>query len=127
LLFAADSGLCAGMTDEIIRPQQAPAPGQHAMGPLSSFLAATGVALMAVSMLGAASAATVWAASRLMGLPDSIMFVLMAIGALPVIWATIWSAGRAWHVERRLEDGLDIDQPVFRLFYYWGLRKSAAK
>ena len=89
------------------------------MGPFSSFLAAIGVALMAISMLGAASAATVWAASRLMGLPDSFMFGLMALGALPVIWATIWSAGRALHVERRLEDGLDIDQPVFKLFHYW--------
>jgi len=114
------------MTDEIIRPQQTPAPGQHAMGALSGFLAATGVALMALSMLGAAAAATVWAASRLMGLPNSFMYGLMVIAAVPVIWATIWSAGRAWHVERLLEDGRDIDPPVFRLFYYWGLRKPAA-
>jgi hypothetical protein len=97
------------------------------MGPFSSFLAATGVALMALSMLGAAAAATVWAASRLIGLPDSFMFGLMAIGALPVIWATIWSAGRAWHVERRLEDGLDVDQPVFKMFHYWRPEKAAAE
>jgi hypothetical protein len=115
------------MNDEIIRPEPARAPGQHAMGPFSSFLAATGVALMALSMLGAAAAATVWAASRLIGLPDSFMFGLMAIGALPVIWATIWSAGRAWHVERRLEDGLDVDQPVFKLFHYWRPEKSTAQ
>jgi hypothetical protein len=115
------------MNDEIIRPDAAPAPGQHAMGPFPSFLAAIGVALMAISMLGAASAATVWAASRLMGLPDSFMFGLMALGALPVLWATVWAAGRAFHVERRLEDGLDIDQPVFKLFHYWRPDKSAAK
>lgn len=116
------------MTDEIIRPDQPPpAPGQHAMGPFSGALAATGVALMAISMLGAAAAATVWAASRLMGLPDSFMFGLMAIAAVPVIWATIWSAGRAWHVERRLEDGLDVDQPVFKLFHYWRAETAAAK
>jgi hypothetical protein len=115
------------MNDEIIRPDKAPAAGQHAMGPFSSFLAATGVGLMALSMLGAAAAATVWAASRLIGLPDSFMFGLMAIGALPVIWATIWSAGRAWHVERRLEDGLDVDQPVFRMFHYWRPEKAAAE
>ncbi len=115
------------MTDEIMRPEAPHAPGQHAMGPFPSFLAAIGVALMAASMLGAASAATVWAASRLMGLPDTFMYVLMAIGALPVIWATVWAAGRAFHVERRLEDGLDIDQPVFKLFHYWRADKSAAK
>jgi len=115
------------MAEEIIKPDTAPAPGQHAMGPFSSFLAASGIALMAISMLGAAAAATVWAGSKLMGLPDTIMYVLMAIGAVPVLWATIWSAGRAWHVERRLEDGLDIDQPVFKLFHYWGAAKPAAK
>jgi len=115
------------MTDEIIRPENAPVPGQHAMGPFSSALAATGVALMALSMLGAASAATFWALSRLIGLPDSFMYGLMLIGALPVIWATVWSAGRAWHVERRLEDGLDVDPPVFKLFHYWQPEKAAAK
>ena len=114
------------MTDEIIRPDAPQAPGQHAMGPFPSFLAAFGVALMAISMLGAASAATVWAASRLMGLPDSFMFGLMALAALPVLWAAIWTAGRAFYVERRLEDGLDIDQPVFKLFHYWRARKPSA-
>jgi hypothetical protein len=114
------------MTEEIMRPQVSQPPGQHAMGPFPSFLAAIGVALMAVSMLGAASAATVWAASRLMGLPDTFMYGLMALGALPVIWATIWAAGRAFHVERRLEDGLDIDHPVFKLFHYWRPEKPVS-
>ena len=115
------------MSEEIIRPQAPPPTQSHAMGPASSFLAASGVALMALSMLGAAAAATVWAASRLIGLPDTALYVLLALSAIPVLWATIWSAGRAWHVERRLEDGLDIDQPVFKLLYYWGRAKPAAK
>jgi hypothetical protein len=115
------------MSEEIIRPEAAPAAQSHAMGPLSSFLAAFGVGLMALSMLGAAAAATVWAASRLIGLPDTALYVLLGLAAIPVLWATIWSAGRAWHVERRLEDGLDIDRPIFKLLYYWGRAKQAAK
>ena len=115
------------MSDDIIRPDPAPAPQSHAMGPFSSFLAAAGIALMSLSMLGAAAAATVWAACRLMGIPDSFLYVFLALAAIPVLWTTIWSAGRAWHVERRLEDGLDIDPPVFRLLHYWGAAKPAAK
>jgi hypothetical protein len=42
----------------------------------------------------------------------------MAIGVIPVVIASIWTAGRAWHVERRLEEGHDIDPPVFSLTYY---------
>jgi len=116
------------MSEEIIRPESAPPAQSHAMGPFSSFLAAFGVALMALSMLGAAAAATVWAASRLIGLPDIALYVLLALAAVPVLWSTVWSAGRAWHVERRLEDGLDVDQPVFKLLHYWGkAAHSAAK
>ena len=47
------------------------------------------------------------------------MWVIMAISLVPVLWATIWTAGRAWHVERRLEAGLDVDAPVFKLMHYW--------
>jgi hypothetical protein len=115
------------MSEEILRPDARPAAQSHAMGPFSSFLAAFGVGLMALSMLGAAAAATVWAASRLIGLPDTALYVLLGLAAIPVLWATIWSAGRAWHVERRLEDGLDIDRPIFKLLYYWGRAKQAAK
>jgi hypothetical protein len=46
----------------------------------------------------------------------------MALGAVPVIWATVWTAGRAWHVEQLLEKGGDIDQPEFKLGAY--LRKK---
>jgi hypothetical protein len=30
----------------------------------------------------------------------------------------VWTAGRAWYIERRLEEGLDVDPPVFSLSYY---------
>jgi hypothetical protein len=53
-----------------------------------------------------------------MGLPDSFFYVLLVLVAIPVVWATIWTGGRAWHVERRLAQGLDIDTPVFKLTRY---------
>ena len=70
----------------------------------------------------AAFAAIIWAFSQLLGLPDTAMYVLMALGLIPVIWSTIWVAGRAWHVEQLLETGRDVDRPVFRAFYYFKKR-----
>ena len=71
------------------------------------------------SKLGAAFAAIIWAFSQLLGLPDMAMYVLMALGLIPVIWSTIWVAGRAWHVEQLLETGRDVDRPVFKALYYF--------
>jgi hypothetical protein len=107
------------MTDEIIRPDKEPRPGKQSTGLFGSFLAASGATLLAITKLGAAMTATVWAVSKLFGFPDVVLYVLLAAGALPVAWAVVWTAGRAWHVERRLEDGLDVDTPVFDALHYW--------
>lgn len=107
------------MSDEIIRPETPPKPGTQGTGYFGSFLAAFGATLLAATKMGAAVTATIWAFSKLFGLPDVVMYVLLALGALPVLWAVIWTAGRAWHVEQRLEHGLDVDTPVFKMLHYW--------
>ncbi len=107
------------MTDEIIRPEPSPKPGRHAAGNAGSILAASGATLLAFTKLGSGMAVTVWAISKLFGFPDVILYVLLAAGVFPVIWATVWTAGRAWHVEQRLEAGLDVDTPVFKALHYW--------
>ena len=107
------------MDQEIMKPDAAPKTATQATGPLGCFLSAAGVTMLAATKLGSAMAATVWALSKLIGLPEIAMWSIMALGTLPVLWATIWTAGRAWHVEQRLEKGLDIDTPVFSLFHYW--------
>ena len=57
--------------------------------------------------------------SKLFGFPDILSYGLMALGLIPAVIATIWTAGRAWHVERRLAQHQDIDVPVFKLFHYF--------
>lgn len=89
------------------------------MGIFNSFLSAAGVVLLSVTKLGAAFAAIIWAFSQIVGLPNVVMYVLMGLGLIPVIWATIWVGGRAWHVEQLLETGRDVDRPVFKAFHYW--------
>lgn len=110
------------MEQEIITPKAPPAPISHSMGIFHSFLSAAGVVLLSVTKLGAALAAVIWALSQLLGLPDIVMYGLMALGVYPVIWATLWVAGRAWHVEQLLETGRDVDRPVFQALYYWKKR-----
>lgn len=106
-----------------MKPDVAPKTSSQAFSPLGCFMAAAGVTLLTFCLVGAAAAASVWAFSKLIGLSDSVLYVLLALITIPVLWSTIWTAGRAWHVERRLAQHLDIDSPVFKLAYYF--RKTA--
>jgi hypothetical protein len=106
------------MEHDILRPNASPKTSKQAFSPFGCFLAASGITLLTFCLLGSASAATVWAVSKLLGLPDNFLYVLLSLGMLPVLAATFWTAGRAWHVERRLAQGKDIDVPVFELRYY---------
>jgi hypothetical protein len=92
--------------------------------PIGRMLAAVGATLLALVFAGTSVVALLWAVVTLLGLPEFILWVLAALGAIPVIWAGVWTAGRAWHVERLLEKGGDIDQPVFRIRAYFGKRQS---
>jgi hypothetical protein len=109
----------AGMSQEIIKPEQAPKPGQQAFSQFGAFLAAAGATLLTFCLVGVACVASVWAFSKMIGLPDAVIEVLLVAAAIPVLLATFWTAGRAWHVEQRLARGLDIDIPVFQLAHYW--------
>jgi hypothetical protein len=108
-----------GMSQEIIKPDRSPKPGQQAFSPFGCFLAAAGATLLTFCLVGVACVASVWAFSKMIGLPDVVIEVLLAASAIPVLLATFWTAGRAWHVEQRLAQGLDIDIPVFQMVHYW--------
>ncbi|MEI8178969.1 hypothetical protein [Aestuariivirga sp.] len=107
------------MEQEIIKPDAAPKAGSQAFSRTGSLMAAFGATLLMLCFCGSAMVATVWAISKLIGLPDMLMYVVMALGVLPVLWVTIWTAGRAWHVEKLLAQHRDIDVPVFSLTYYF--------
>ena len=107
------------MEQEITKPDTPPRATSQATSTFACFLAASGVTLLTAVMLGAAFGATVWAFSKLFDFPETAMWLIMALSAVPVLWAAVWTAGRAWHVERRLQAGLDIDVPVFEMLHYW--------
>ena len=109
----------SGMEQEIIKPASQPQTGSQAFSPFGCFLASAGVTLLVFCKAGAAMVATVWAVSKLFDFPDWMMLGLMALGAIPVLWATVWTAGRAWHVEQLLSRHQDIDKPVFEFAHYF--------
>jgi hypothetical protein len=86
--------------------------------PGGRLMAAVGATLLALVFSATSVVAVIWAAATLIGLPDIILWVLLVLGAVPIIWITLWTAGRAWHVEQLLENGQDVDQPEFRLGAY---------
>lgn len=106
-----------------MRPEGQPKVSSQAFSTFGCFLAASGVTLLTFCLVGAAAAASVWAVVKLIGLPDTALFIMLGLTAIPVLAGTIWTAGRAWHVEQRLAQGLDIDTPVFKMTYYF--RKTA--
>lgn len=110
------------MEQEIIKPEVSPQGSSQAFSPMGSLVAAFGATLLMLCFTGSAMVATIWALSKLIGLPDMIMLGVMALGVIPVVWVTVWTAGRAWHVEKKLAAHMDIDTPVFNMMYYFKKR-----
>ena len=107
---------------EIIKPPVEPKSGSQAFSPVGSLMAASGATLLMLCFTGSAMVATVWAFAKLIGVPDLVMLGVMALGVIPVVWVTVWTAGRAWHVERLLAAHKDIDAPVFSMMHYFKKR-----
>ena len=107
------------MEQELIKPDVPPKCSSQAISPLGCFIAASGITLLTFCLLGTAALTTIWAFSKLLGLPEVLSEGLMFLGLVPAIIATIWTAGRAWHVERRLAQHQDIDVPNFTLLHYF--------
>jgi hypothetical protein len=107
------------MEQEIRRPDYVPRVNDRAASTLSCFMAAAGVTLMTLCLFGAAGAVTAWAVAQLFELGNTMMLVLQVLVAIPVLWMTIWVAGRAWYLEKRIARGQDVDVPIFKLFHYF--------
>jgi hypothetical protein len=93
-------------------------------------MATCGATLLALLFSGASVAAVIWVIVWALGLPGIIFQGLLVLGSVPVAWATLWTAGRAWHVESLIGAGKDVDQPVFRIGEYLPLaflRRSVPK
>ena len=107
------------MEQEIRRPDYVPRVRDRASSNFNCFLAAAGVTAVMFTLVGSAAATGAWAVAKLMGFPDWALYGFIALVAFPVLWLTIWTAGRAWYLERRLAKGGDVDKPVFKMVHYF--------
>ena len=117
--FWSYGGISRFMEQELIKPDVPPKGSSQAISPLGCFIAASGITLLTLCLLGTAALTTIWAFSKLLGLPEVLTQGLMVLGLVPAVIATIWTGGRAWHVERRLAQHQDIDVPNFQLLHYF--------
>jgi energy-converting hydrogenase Eha subunit E len=111
------------MEQELRRPEYKPRQHDRSSSALNCALASIGVTLMTLCLVGSAAITTVWAVGTLFEAGQTTFLVMSAIVAIPVLALSIWTAGRAWHLERRLSAGKDVDVPNFGIFHYF--RKSA--
>ena len=51
------------------------------------------------------------AAANLFELGLTFVWVASAMNALLALWFAAWTFVRSWHVERRLREGLEVDEP----------------
>jgi hypothetical protein len=112
-----------GMEQELRRPEYKPRQHDRTSSALNCALAAIGVTLMTLCLVGSAAVTTAWAIGTLFGASQNTFFILAALVMIPVVALSIWTAGRAWHLERRLAAGKDVDTPNFGVFHYF--RKGA--
>jgi hypothetical protein len=107
------------MEQEIRRPDYVPRKHDRAASSLNCALAAIGVTLMTLCLVGSGAVTAVWAVAKLFGASNQTIMILSALVMIPVLALSIWTAGRAWHLERRLAAGQDVDAPAYGVFHYF--------
>ncbi len=89
-------------------PNDPPAHGSSLVGVfITSFCAA----IVMAGGFGIVFEAFVVAATNLFGLDHVVVLVGSAINAAATLWLATWTFARSWHVERRLREGLEVDEP----------------
>jgi hypothetical protein len=86
-------------------------PPRHASSMLSVFTTSLCAAIVMAGGFGIVSEAFVVAATNLFALGHMFVLAGSAINAAATLWLAVWTFARSWHVERRLRDGLEVDEP----------------
>jgi fatty acid desaturase len=119
IAIKVSEGHMASMEQELRRPEYVPRKHDRAVSAVNCAMAAIGLTAMTLCLVGSAAIAAVWAIGTLFDASQTIFYILAAIVALPVLWLSVWTAGRAWNLERRLSEGRDVDAPVFDALHYF--------
>ncbi len=89
-------------------PKDAP---RHGGSMLSVFTTSLCAAIVMAGGLGIVTEAFVVASANLFGLGHMFVLAGSALNAAATAWLAVWTFARSWHVERRLREGLEVDEP----------------
>lgn len=89
-------------------PKEQPRHGSSLFGVfITSFCAA----IVMAGGFGIVFEAFTIAAANLFALGHMFVLIGSAINIAATLWLAIWTFARSWHVERRLREGLEVDEP----------------
>ena len=63
--------------------------------------------------------AFVVAAGYLFSAPPVLVYGPIAVIGVATLWLFVWVFSRSWHVERRLAEGVEIDEPKLSILENW--------
>jgi len=77
----------------------------------SVFLTSLCAAIVMAGGFGIVSEAFIVATANLFGLGHMFVVAGSVLTAAATLWLAVWTFARSWHVERRLREGLEVDEP----------------
>ncbi len=84
---------------------------RHSASALTVFITSVSAAIVVGGGFGIVIAAFVIALANLFGLGHTFVWVGCIATAIFALWLSAWTFARSVHVERRLREGLEIDEP----------------
>jgi hypothetical protein len=88
---------------------------QHGSNALVIFVTSLSAAICVAGGFGIVFEAFAVAAGGLFQLGQTFVWAMTAANAVLTVWLFLWCFARSWHVERRLKEGLEIDEPNFSI------------
>src|SRR5689334_21886072 len=90
---------------------EAPKDPRHGSSLFGVFITSFCAAIVMAGGLGIVFEAFVVAATNLFALGPLFVVVGSAVIAAVTLWLAVWTLARSWDVERRLREGLEVDEP----------------
>jgi hypothetical protein len=103
----------------------APQERRYTSGNLSAFVTSFCAAIVVGLGLAIVVQASIFSMDHLFRLGSTFFWVASAINAIFSLWLFTWTFARSWHVEQRLQQGLDIG--VAKLSILANLRSAQAQ
>ena len=86
-------------------------PPRHGANLFIIFITSLAAAIVVAGGFGIVFQAGIVAAAARLGLGQTFLYAGTAINAAATLWLAAWTFARSWHVERRLREGLEVDEP----------------